>query len=55
MITQLKMPSMNLKFVSVNLFSSKLMNIDLSQNLLKTLPEELSDIYTLEHLKIDHN
>ena len=55
MVTQLKMPTLGLKFVSVNLFSSKLTTIDLSQNLLKTLPEELSDIHPLEHLKLDHN
>ena len=38
---------MNLKSVPVNLFSRNLINIDLSENKLKTLPEEIATINTI--------
>lgn len=38
---------MNLKFVSLNLFSKNLLSVDLSDNQIKTLPEEMSLITTL--------
>ena len=49
------MPRINLKFVSLNLFSKNLLNIDLSENKIKSLPEEISTISTLQVLKIDKN
>ena len=49
------MPQMNLKFVSINLFSKNLVNIDVSENKIKSLPEELATITTLQMLKIDQN
>ena len=54
-LTELKMPKINLKFVSLNLFSKNLQNIDLSENQIKTLPEEIATISTLSVLKIDQN
>ena len=54
-IIDLKMPKMNLKFVSINVFSRSLINIDLSENKIKTLPDEIANIGTLQMLKIDHN
>lgn len=41
------MPRINLKFVSLNLFSKNLLNIDLSENKIKSLPEEIATISTL--------
>ena len=52
-LTDLKMPRINLKFVSINLFSKNLLNIDLSENKISSLPEEIATISTLEVLKID--
>lgn len=49
------MPRINLKFVSINLFSKNLLNIDLSENKISSLPEEIATISTLEVLKIDQN
>ena len=54
-LTELKMPRINLKFVSLNLFSKNLLNIDLSENKIKSLPEEIATISTLQVLKIDQN
>ena len=53
--TELKMASMNLKFVSLNLFSKKLVSIDLSENKIRSLPEEFVTIAPLQLLKIDNN
>ena len=44
---------MNLKSVPINLFSRNLINIDLSENKIRTLPEEISTINTLQYLKVD--
>jgi len=52
---ELKMVRMNLKFVTVNMFSTTLKRIDLSHNKIIRLPDEITDIAELEHLKIDHN
>ena len=49
------MPQMNLKFVSLNLFSKNLLSVDLSENKIKSLPEEVAMITTLQTLKIDGN
>lgn len=49
------MPRINLKFVSLNLFSKNLLNIDLSENKIKTLPEEISLIVSLQNLQIEQN
>jgi len=38
------MPSMGLAHVSLNMFSTRLVNIDLSGNRLECLPEEIGDI-----------
>jgi len=49
------MPRMNLKFVSINLFSKNLVNIDLTENKIQSLPEEVASISTLQVLKVDQN
>ena len=54
-LTDLKMPRINLKFVSLNLFSKNLINIDLSENKIKSLPQEISTISTLQNLQIESN
>jgi len=41
------MPGINLKFVSLNLFSKKLLNIDLSENMIRSLPEDIATIEPL--------
>lgn len=41
------MPRINLKFVTVNLFSKNLVNIDLSENKIKMLPDDVTAIGTL--------
>ena len=46
---------MNLKYVSLNLFSKHLVNVDLSDNKIKSLPEEVCLISTMQTLKIDGN
>ena len=52
---ELKMVRMNLKFVTVNMFSTTLKRIDLSHNKIIRLPDEITDISELEHLKVDYN
>jgi hypothetical protein len=52
---ELKMVNMNLKFVTANMFCVSLKRIDLSHNKLAKLPDEITEISDLEHLKIDHN
>lgn len=54
-LKELHMPQMNLKFVSLNLFSKNLLSVDLSENKIKSLPEEVAMITTLQTLKIDGN
>ena len=49
------MPRMSLKFVSINLFSKKLLSVDLSENMLASLPEEICAISTLQTLKLNQN
>jgi hypothetical protein len=46
---------MNLKFVTVNMFSLNLRRIDLSHNKIARFPEDVTEISNLECLRIDHN
>ena len=52
---ELKMVNMNLKFVTANMFCTSLKIIDLSHNKLAKLPDEITEISDLTHLKVDHN
>ena len=52
---ELKMVNMNLKFVTANMFCTSLKRIDLSHNKLAKLPDEITEISDLTHLKVDHN
>jgi hypothetical protein len=52
---ELKMVRMNLKFVTLNMFSPTLRRIDLSHNKITKFPEDVTEIANLEHLRIDHN
>lgn len=54
-LTELKIEKRDLKFVTINMFNVNLKIINLCHNKIKSLPEEISEIYNLQELRVSHN